>query len=57
LVERNDLAKLAKLVARDVAAGQPGDYSLAASRQLEATAEAALGLVELLLAEWRRKLT
>jgi hypothetical protein len=55
LVERNDLAKLVKLVAKGVAAGQPGDYSLAASRQLEATPEAALGLVELLLAEGRRK--
>jgi hypothetical protein len=54
-MERNDLTKLAKLVAKDVAAGQPGDYSLAASRLLEASPEAALDLVELLLAEGRRK--
>jgi hypothetical protein len=54
-MERNDLTKLAKLVAKDVAAGQPGDNSLAASRLLEASPEAALGLIELLLAEGRRK--
>jgi hypothetical protein len=54
-MERNDLAKLAKLVAKDVAAGQPGDNSLAASRLLEASPEAGLGLIELLLAEGRRK--
>jgi hypothetical protein len=54
-MERNDLAKLAKLVAKDVAAGQPGDHSRTASRLLEASPEAALDLLELLLAEGRKK--
>ena len=40
MVDRTTLARLARLVAAEVAAGQPGPNSLAASRFLEAHATA-----------------
>ncbi|MBV9117714.1 MAG: hypothetical protein JOY63_10180 [Acetobacteraceae bacterium] len=55
MVDRTTLARLARLVAAEAAAGQPGPNSLAASRSLEARPEAALDVLDMLLAEWRRK--
>jgi hypothetical protein len=55
MVDRTTLARLARLVAAEVAAGQPGPNSLAASRSLEARPEAVLDVLDMLLAEWGRK--
>lgn len=55
MVDHTTLARLAKLVAADVTAGQPGPNSLAASRSLEAEPEAVLDVLDMLLAEWGRK--
>jgi hypothetical protein len=55
MVDRTTLARLARLVAAEVAAGQPGPNSLAASRSLEAQPEAVLDVLDMLLTEWRRK--
>lgn len=55
MADRTTLARLAKLVAAEVTAGQPGPNALAASRFLEAQPEAVLDLLDMLLAEWRRK--
>ena len=49
--DRTTLSRLGRLVADDVAAGQPGPNSEAAARFLEAQPEAALELLNLLLAE------
>lgn len=53
--DRTTLARLGKLVAADVAAGQPGPNSVAVSRALEAQPEAAFDLLEMLLAEAGKK--
>lgn len=53
--DRTTLARLGELVAADVAVGQPGPNSQAASRFLEAQPEAALDLLELLLGEAGKK--
>jgi len=53
--DRTTLARLGKLVAADVAAGQPGPNSEAVSRFLEAQPEAALDLLDMLLAEAGKK--
>lgn len=53
--DRTTLARLGKLVAADVAVGQPGPNSQAASRFLEAQPEAALDLLDMLLGEAGKK--
>ncbi len=53
--DRTTLSRLGRLVADDVAAGQPGPNSEAASRFLEAQPEAALDLLNMLLAEAGKK--
>jgi hypothetical protein len=55
MADRKAIAGLAKLVAKDVAAGHPGDNALYAARSLEGRPEAALDLVELALAEAAKK--
>ena len=52
--DRTTLARLGKLVAADVTAGQPGANSWAASQALEAHPEAVLDLIEMLLTEGRK---
>ena len=51
MADRKAIAGLAKLVARDVAAGHPGDNALYAAQALAGQPEAALDLVGLTLAE------
>ncbi|MBV9748764.1 MAG: hypothetical protein JO157_08110 [Acetobacteraceae bacterium] len=53
--DRTTLTRFGKLVAREVAAGQPGPNSQAVSDYLEARPEAVLDLLDMLLAEARRK--
>jgi hypothetical protein len=53
--DRTTLARLGRLVAADVAAGQPRPNSEAVSRALEAQPEAALDLLDMLLAEAGKK--
>ncbi len=55
MLDRTTLARLGKLVAADVAAGLPGPNSEAVSRFLETQPEAALDLLDMLLAEARKK--
>ncbi len=55
MADRKAIAGLAKLVAKDVAAGHPGDNALYASQSLEGQPDAALDLVELTLAEAAKK--
>ena len=55
MADRTSLARLSKLVMADVAAGQPGPNSEAASRFLEEQPEAALDLIDMLLAEAAKK--
>src|SRR3954470_12711349 len=52
--DRTTLARLGKLVAADVATGQPGANSWAASQVLEAHPEAVLDLIEMLFTEGRK---
>ena len=53
--DRTALARMGKLVMADVATGRPGLNSEAVSRALEARPEAALDLLDMLLAEAGRK--
>src|SRR3954447_13289058 len=53
--DRTALARMGKLVIADVAAGRPGLNSEAVSRALEARPEAALDVLDLLLAEAGKK--
>lgn len=55
MADRKAIAGLAKLVAKDVAAGHPGDNTLYASQSLEGQPDAALDLIELTLAEAAKK--
>src|SRR4051794_13621632 len=52
--DRTTLARLAKLVAVDVATGQPGANSWTASQVLEAYPAAVLDLIEMLFTEGRK---
>src|SRR3954465_4090474 len=53
--DRTALARMGKLVTADVAAGRPGLNSEAVTRALEAQPEAALDLLDMLLAEAGKK--
>ena len=55
MTDRATLARLGKLVAEDVAAGLPGPNSQAAAQFLEGQSDAVLDLVDLVVAEARRK--
>lgn len=55
LPDRTTLARMGKLVTADIAAGRPGLNSEAVSRALEAQPEAALDLLDMLLAEAGKK--
>src|SRR3954463_2550372 len=54
-LDRTALARMGKLVTADVTAGQPGLNSESVSRALEARPEAALDLLDMLLAEAGKK--
>lgn len=53
--DRTLLVRLARLVARDVASGQPGENTWAATTALEGHPEAAFDLIDLAEAELRKK--
>jgi hypothetical protein len=53
--DRTQLTRLGKLMAADVAAGQPGPNSEAVLRAIEAQPEAALDLLDMLISEGRKK--
>ena len=55
MLDRAALLRLGKLVADDIAAGQPGPNCWAASEVLEAHPDAVLDLIDMLVAEGRKK--